>query len=64
MCRYPYLSFSHTHTTDEVLEKIQEAGFDIAMQKELLLTKEQAAEFYKEHEDKEYFDSLCNTMSR
>ncbi|CAI7994440.1 Thioredoxin domain-containing protein 3 homolog [Geodia barretti] len=48
---------------DEMLEKVQEAGFEIAMQKELTLTREQAAEFYKEHEGKEYFESLCNTMS-
>lgn len=51
-------------TTDEMLEKVQEAGFEIAMQKELTLTKEQAAEFYKEHEGKDYFESLCNTMSK
>ena len=47
-----------------MLEKVQEAGFEIAMQKELTLTKEQAAEFYREHEGKDYFESLCNTMSR
>ena len=29
-----------------------------------MLSKEQAEEFYKEHEDKEYFDSLTNHMSR
>ncbi len=56
---------THTHThTDEILQKIHEAGFEIALQKELTLTKEQAAEFYKEHKDKEYFDSLCAHMSR
>lgn len=36
----------------------------MAFEKELVLTKEQAEEFYKEHEDKEYFDSLTNHMSR
>ena len=34
------------------------------MQKELHLSPEQAAEFYKEHEGKDYFDSLCTHMSR
>ena len=58
---------THTHTcsrTEEILAKIQEVGFEIAMQKELTLTKEQAAQFYSEHEGKEYFESLCNTMAR
>ena len=27
------------------------------------MTKEQAAEFYKEQEDKDYYDSLCTSMS-
>ena len=36
----------------------------MAFEKELALTKEQAEEFYKEHEDKEYYDSLTNHMSR
>ena len=46
------------------MQKIHEAGFEIAFQKELVLTKEQAEEFYSEHRDKEYFDSLTNHMSR
>ena len=50
--------------TESILQKIQEAGFEVAFEKELVLTKEQAEEFYKEHEDKEYFDSLTNHMSR
>ena len=28
------------------------------------MTKEEAAEFYKEHEGSDYFDSLCSHMSR
>ena len=56
---------AHTHThADSIVAKIQEAGFEIALQKELTLTQEQAAEFYKEHEGKDYFDSLCAHMSR
>ena len=34
---------------DGLLSKIREAGFDIAMQKEVSITKEQAEDFYKEH---------------
>ena len=33
------------------------------MSKELTMTPEQAAEFYKDQQDKEFFDSLCNYMS-
>ena len=50
--------------TEAILGKIHEAGFQIAMQKELLLSREQAADFYKEHEGRDYFDSLCANMSR
>ena len=58
------LSYNVCVSTDAILEKIREAGFEIAIQKKLTLTKEQAAEFYKEHEEKDYFDSLCTHMSR
>lgn len=46
------------------MEKIQEAGFEIAYEKELILTKEQAEKFYKEHEGKDFYDSLTTNMSR
>ena len=49
--------------SEEILAKIKEAGFTVALSKELTLTKEQAAEFYKEQSDKEYYDSLCTHMS-
>jgi len=50
--------------TEAILEKIMEAGFKVAYQKELTLTKEQAEVFYKEHKDKEFFESLTTHMSR
>ena len=50
--------------TDEILEKIKEAGFEVAMQREISLTKEQAEDFYKEHIGEEYFEELTNRMSR
>lgn len=49
---------------EEIVEKISQAGFQIAFQKELQLTKEQAEEFYKEHEGKDYYDSLTSHMAR
>ena len=59
------LTHIHTQTfsTDAILQKIQEAGFQIAFKKELTLTKGQAEEFYKEHQDKDFFDSLTTHMS-
>lgn len=46
------------------MAKIHESGFDIAMQKEVTLSKEQAEDFYKEHAGQEYFDSLVGQMTR
>ncbi|MBN3324653.1 TXND3 protein, partial [Atractosteus spatula] len=47
---------------DEILKTIHESGFQIAMQKELTLTEEQATEFYKDHAGQEYFPSLIKHM--
>jgi len=49
---------------DEILGKIREAGFKVAMQREVHLTKEQAEEFYSEHQGQEYFEELTTRMSR
>ncbi|XP_033727954.1 thioredoxin domain-containing protein 3 homolog isoform X30 [Pecten maximus] len=48
---------------EEVIQMINEAGFKIALQKEMLLTKEMAEDFYKEHKGQEYFDELVTRMS-
>ena len=48
---------------EAILEKMKETGFKVAYQKELTLTKVQAEEFYKEHKEKEFFDSLTTHMS-
>lgn len=48
---------------DEILQSIREAGFSIAMQKEIMLTKPQVEEFYKEHVDTEYFPALQQQMT-
>ncbi|VDP70303.1 unnamed protein product [Echinostoma caproni] len=48
---------------EEILEKIKEAGFVVAMQKEIQLTKEQAEEYYSEHRGETYFGELTTVMS-
>ncbi|KAL5005973.1 hypothetical protein ScPMuIL_017131 [Solemya velum] len=47
---------------DEILDKIRESGFQVAMQKEMFLTKEQAEAFYSEHMGQPYFEELVNRM--
>ena len=51
-------------SVDEIFAKIEEAGFEVAMSKELELSKEDAGLFYQEHQGKEYFESLCSHMAR
>ncbi|XP_069471918.1 thioredoxin domain-containing protein 6 isoform X2 [Ambystoma mexicanum] len=48
---------------DEVLQSIQEAGFSIAMQKEVMLTEPHVKEFYKEHINEDYFPALLKQMT-
>lgn len=49
---------------DSILKRIEEDGFQIAMQREIILTEEQAREFYKEHEGQDYFPALLEQMTR
>ena len=49
--------------SDEIVAKIRESGFKVAMKKEVNLTKEQAEEFYKEHKNQDYFEELTTRMS-
>jgi nucleoside diphosphate kinase len=48
---------------DAIYERILEAGFTIAQESELIMTLDQATEFYKEHEGKSFYDNLINWMS-
>ncbi|XP_038628444.1 thioredoxin domain-containing protein 3 isoform X5 [Tachyglossus aculeatus] len=48
---------------DSVLRRIREDGFTIAMEKEIVLTKEQAHSFYKEHENEDFFPVLLEHMT-
>lgn len=46
-----------------ILDKCHEAGFRISAMKLMQLTKRQAANFYKEHEGKPFYESLVEFMS-
>ncbi|XP_010884214.3 thioredoxin domain-containing protein 3 homolog [Esox lucius] len=48
---------------DEILKTIHDFGFQIAMQREITLTDEQAKEFYKDHDGTDYFPGLINQMT-
>ncbi|RDD43712.1 Thioredoxin domain-containing protein 3-like protein [Trichoplax sp. H2] len=48
---------------EKIIQEIENAGFNIAMQEETVLTKELASKFYKEHEGKDFFDSLTSLLS-
>ncbi|XP_064274688.1 thioredoxin domain-containing protein 3 isoform X2 [Passer domesticus] len=49
---------------DEIMKKVKEAGFSISKVKEQSLTREMAAQFYKDHEGKPFFDDLVNFMTQ
>ncbi|XP_044275066.1 thioredoxin domain-containing protein 3 [Varanus komodoensis] len=48
---------------ESILKRIEEEGFEIAMQKEINLSEEQARLFYKEHEDQDYFPAILEEMT-
>ncbi|NXO64552.1 TXND3 protein, partial [Phainopepla nitens] len=48
---------------DEIMKKVKEAGFNISKIKEEALTREMAAQFYKDHEGKPFFEQLVNCMT-
>lgn len=56
--------FDKISLSDEILDKVQEAGFSIAMAKEVNLTREEAEDFYSEHKGKDFFESLVQNMCR
>lgn len=47
----------------EVTRRIQEAGFKIVAMKMTRLTKDTAAGFYAVHQERPFFDELCEFMS-
>ncbi|XP_066485285.1 thioredoxin domain-containing protein 3 [Tiliqua scincoides] len=48
---------------DSILQRIKDDGFTIAMQREIVLTEAQARDFYKEHENEDYFPVLLEQMT-
>ncbi|KAK7939530.1 hypothetical protein WMY93_002856 [Mugilogobius chulae] len=48
---------------DEILRRISEAGFNVALQREVTLTEEQVRQFYSQQVDESYFPALLKTMT-
>ena len=47
----------------QIIERIEEEGFEITGMKMIHLTKDEAKGFYIVHKDKKFYDSLTNFMS-
>uniref|UniRef100_A0A8D0HJL0 NME/NM23 family member 8 n=1 Tax=Sphenodon punctatus TaxID=8508 RepID=A0A8D0HJL0_SPHPU len=48
---------------NSILQRIKDDGFTIAMQKEIVLTEDEARQFYKEHENEDFFPTLLQHMT-
>jgi len=46
-----------------ILKMIEDSGFRIVAIKMVKLTKERAGQFYAVHQERPFYDSLCNYMS-
>ncbi|MDR0678084.1 MAG: nucleoside-diphosphate kinase [Holosporaceae bacterium] len=49
--------------TGSINARLEQAGLRIVAQKRLQLTKAQAQKFYEIHQDKTFYESLCESMS-
>lgn len=49
--------------TQEWLDMLMDAGWEIIQQKRIKLTHEEAEELYKMHKDKDFYADLCDYMS-
>ena len=49
--------------TEEIKEKFLQNKLIIKNQKKIQITREEAAEFYKVHQTKPFYDRLCNYLS-
>ena len=63
MFNYLFVGFRLANT-EEVIQRIKEAGFKIQFEKEVTLTKDVASQFYQEHEGKDFFEGLTDHMAR
>lgn len=52
------------YKTEQVLNIIQEEGFKILMQRQIVLTEEEAKTLCKEYENEDYFEDLIQNMTR
>ena len=52
------------YISDSIIAKIEQAGFTIAMSKEIMLSREQAETFYEEHKGSDFFETLVTNMTR
>ncbi|XP_051624545.1 thioredoxin domain-containing protein 3 isoform X1 [Manacus candei] len=48
---------------DDIMKQVKEAGFSISKIKEEALTREMAAQFYKDHEGKPFYEQLVSCMT-
>ncbi|NXY86912.1 TXND3 protein, partial [Alcedo cyanopectus] len=48
---------------NSIMQRIKDDGFEIAMQKEIILSEEQVREFYREHVNENYFPVLLQQMT-
>ena len=48
---------------NKIIECFVDIGLKVAEKKKIKLTKEEAAEFYKMHEVKPFYEDLCNYLS-
>ena len=49
--------------TDKIKEKFSQNKLVVKKQKKIQISKEEAAEFYKVHQTKPFYDKLCNYLS-
>ena len=49
--------------TEDFLALLKNNGWNVVQKKELLLSKEQAADLYSPHKDKDFYKDLCDYMS-
>lgn len=53
-----------TFYLEDVLNKIQDEGFKILLQRQIVLSEEEAKTLCKEYENKDYFGNVIENMTR